>query len=265
MPAAAVIPAPTAYTFIAAVKTLVVCLRDAGPSRASTPPSVLRRPPVGRAVRRRGRRWAQPRRYVPAPMSLECSAVFGSCSKPPSLGAQAESPATLARTLHRGRRPSFVRAAQLAPRVLHRSPPSDDTLENSVCSKHPYRTAECLSMECRSNDQSLGTERVVLVLEPAQGILGRAPGVLPSGALPPPGRAAARAEDHGPACRDCLSPSTKRGLVPRAPRSLRPASSPPGAPGALARPPACTPPNGTDGTARGEGYLSARGEILRSL
>lgn len=65
---------------------------------------------MGRAACRRGRRWAQPRRYVPAPMSLECSAVLGSCSKPPSLGAQADSPETLARTPRRGRRfPSSAR------------------------------------------------------------------------------------------------------------------------------------------------------------
>lgn len=119
---------------------------------------------------------------------------------------------------HRGHRPSFVRAAQLTPRVLHRSPPSDDTLENSVCSKHPHRTAECLSMECRGNDQSpLGPEELCWSWSPLRaswgvllGCFRRGPASGPAvgrhgGSTPPPAvpparrrRRCPRASPHGP-------------------------------------------------------------------
>jgi hypothetical protein len=114
VPAAAVIPAPRAYTNIAAVKTLVVCLRAAG---------LLGGQPLSRWALVSGLGFClggagfNPQRYVPAPNSFS-DGENCSCQKPASLQAKAAY-ASHTGYGHKGTWPVPGRYP-----VHHRSPPS---------------------------------------------------------------------------------------------------------------------------------------------
>lgn len=112
VPAAAVIPAPRAYTNIAAVKTLVVCHRAAGLLGGQL--AVLVGAPCLRARGSRlGGTGLNPQRYVPAPTS-SVDGENRSCQKPASLQAKAE--------LCLPHRPRTPRGTQ--PRAGQPQPPS---------------------------------------------------------------------------------------------------------------------------------------------
>lgn len=145
MPAAAVIPAPMAYTNIAAVKTLVVCRRAAGllggrllswlgplalglvgPASVtpdSTPSGMSLRPPLLRTVR-----------TAPAKSLLHCRPKR---IMPPTLATDTQGD------------PALCRAH--TP-VHHRSPPSS-TPWKTQCAQSSFATAECPSMECQGIDR----------------------------------------------------------------------------------------------------------------
>ena len=146
MPAAAVIPAPRAYTIIASVKTPVVChwvqvcwvagsgCGLVGVSPWPGPPGAGSKPPA----------------VCPGPASLEntgemlllqASFTGGPGGNAPHAGTGCASPWAVCPG------PQFAVDA-----AHHRSPPDLDTLENSVCSKRPAAMAGCSSMECHSID-----------------------------------------------------------------------------------------------------------------
>lgn len=160
MPAAAVIPAPRAYTIIAAVKTPVVCHWVAGllsgPSRRDV--SAVRgveglRP--GSAVfpvAARVGTGENPQQHVLCPLLDD--GVTRSCRKPPSVEAER----WLCLESRRGR----ILATTLGGRASKsQCPPPEptvsDTLENSVCSKRPH-TAGCPSRERQSIDRARNEE-----------------------------------------------------------------------------------------------------------
>jgi len=235
VPAAAVIPAPRAYTNIAAVKTLVVCHRAAGlPSGQPVP--VGGSPLRGVPCRPRWC-WTQPSAVCPCSHNLLfVDGENRSCRKPASLQAAADLrlphwPRTL-----RGARP---RAAAAPPSVHHRSPPSV-TPWKTHCAQSILLTGR-MSIHGMSRYRPSVASGVVLALGPT---LGNLVGV-PAGPRP------------GARC----DPVT---LPPRRAPSAGPAV---GRAGPVRLPRTCGlhPSIATDGTVRGERYRSARGEILRSL
>jgi len=212
VPAAAVIPAPRAYTDIAAVKTLVVGCR-VQVCQVATRGAPARRPT-------RGRKGGS----VPSgtqPLAVcSCARIIihdgenCSCSKPPSVEAEAVfTPDACVRPLTGSR----------ARPVNHSlGPPLESTiaatLENSVCSTHPLGWMPVHGMAKHRPDVAV---RCCAGLGAQSGELGAhrptAQCGIPSWSLPPPG--------------------LRGGCVP----SVR------------------------EGTAWGERYCSARGEILRPL
>jgi hypothetical protein len=143
VPAAAVIPAPRAYTNIAAVKTLVVCHRDAG-LLGGQPPSWWD-PVFGLGLASAGC-WTQPPavcpcshfflltvRIAPAESLLHCRPKR---LMPPTLATDTKGTWPVP-----GRHP-----------VHHRGPPSL-TPWKTQCAQSILLTAECPSMECRGIDR----------------------------------------------------------------------------------------------------------------
>lgn len=162
MPAAAVIPAPRAYTNIAAVKALVVGYWAAG--------LLGGRWPQGRSACLRTctgpRRLLElnPRQYVPAPAFLMVRTLA------PAQRPLQWDPRRLHSRCMSGRSESLVPAIRLGP------PPESTivaTLDNSVCLKRPV-LAGCSSMELRSIDRMFGN-RVVLALAPVLDNVGLSP------------------------------------------------------------------------------------------
>jgi hypothetical protein len=156
VPAAAVIPAPAAYTNIAAVETFVVGLwglvcRAAGWSPRA--PVRSGRPPRSALRRGRGAAGTQPPAVtvqVPPSDGLDqplCEVPFGgdrtgSCT---------------ARMLGRSRGCGPLAPHTTTP-VRHRGQPSLYTVENPVCPKQP-ELAECSSMACRRTDWMRATRK----------------------------------------------------------------------------------------------------------
>lgn len=128
VPAAAVIPAPRAYTNIAAVKTLVVCHRDAGlpsgqpPSRWGLDLRVWVLPWWC---------WIQPSAVCPCSHILLLTVRIAPAESLLHCRPKRTMPPTLARGIKGlGLVPSNPPCPPTEPTVA-------DTLENSVCSKHP--------------------------------------------------------------------------------------------------------------------------------
>jgi len=143
VPAAAVIPAPRAYTNIAAVKTLVVCLRACRSAEwpAGCPGGLW---PSGHGFCLGGPGF-NPRQYVPAPNLLLTVRTAPAKSllqcrpkrlMPPTLATDTWGPGLVP-----GRYP-----------VRHRSPPSL-TPWKTQCAQSTLLTAECPSMECQGTDR----------------------------------------------------------------------------------------------------------------
>ena len=240
MPAAAVIPAPRAYTDIAAVKTLVVgcwaqvcraAFGDRGVRRgrcAWGPPRAAA-PPVPRP-----RRTLNPRRYAPAPVLSQWRCRTAPAPSPLQWGP------TRSHTQRLCARPPGACGPPQHRTVPRPGPPPEPTaaatVENSVCPTHPP-LAGCPSMEWQSIDRMLASTVLCWPWCPSRG----------TGRVRPP-----------------------RAPAPAA-AARRPSAVPPGAagggrggPGVPGRGPR-RPPIGLEGTAQGEGYCSARGEILRPL
>jgi hypothetical protein len=143
VPAAAVIPAPRAYTNIAAVKTLVVCHRAAGLLGGQPLPGCgLLVLGLGFCL---GGAGFNPQWYVPAPTSF-ADGENRSCRKPASLQAKVDH-ASHTGYGHKGTQPVLGRYP-----VHHRSPPSL-TPWKTQCAQSILLTAECPSMECRGIDR----------------------------------------------------------------------------------------------------------------
>lgn len=145
MPAAAVIPAPRAYTDIAAVKTLVVgcwaqvCWVAGGPVC----------PGWGGSAPLPGVGW-RPWNSTPSGMLLCPTFHDGEnspCPKPPSVGAEAGSYPTLVCGHHR----AWACPMQLTPGPPHRGPPSQPPWKTQCAQSS--RLAGCLSMEWQSIDR----------------------------------------------------------------------------------------------------------------
>jgi len=126
---------------------------------------------------------------------------------------------------------------------------TDDTMENSVCFKHPAVMAECPSMECQSIDRVfLGCHCVVLALRPTAGNVMH--GLVLARVWPPSAAVFPSLQHMGflpdPLLRVCGPRAVGWRSVPT-PAIVWHVSS------------------GDDGTIQGERYSSARGEILRPL
>lgn len=193
MPAAAVIPAPRAYTNIAAVKTLVVgpwvqvCRLAGAGSAAIVPSGVVRSSPGAGtqppAVRSCTRSQDGVNRSRPQRAPFTGGHQHGLLNAPdagqdPRMGC--------------GRVPLHARAAPGPPP----EPALAVTVENSVCSRHPV-LAGCSSMECQSIDR-MWPNGVVLALVPILGNCGGRPLRVVGGSVVAPLRPRSRASRWTP-------------------------------------------------------------------